>query len=321
MDVSVIISTRDRANALEETLQSLRKVVVPSTWAVELLLVDNASTDRTPEVIAACEHPEMIVRGLQEPRPGKSRALNRAIEASRGEVLLFTDDDVRFPSDWVERMSAPILRADADAVSGGIELASELQRPWMGSAHEKLLGSTESVPVEEGKYFFGANIAVSRRVFEKIPGYDEALGPGGDGLGGAEDALLGWQIREHGFTIMGCPDITVEHHPDVSLLSSSSFRARAESLGRSEAYISYHWEQRRWPLWKLYAGWIYYRLQLWVKHVRNRGGMFDGEGIPIEEFEVRRRLARIRQHLSERGSYPKYQQQGLIKMFSRSREV
>ena len=57
-------------------------------------------------------------RWLREPRSGKSRALNRGLREAKGEVLLFTDDDLRFPRQWIEPMMAPILAGEADAVAG-----------------------------------------------------------------------------------------------------------------------------------------------------------------------------------------------------------
>ena len=313
MDVSIIICTHNGADALGGTLESLRRIDVPSGQDVELLLVDNASTDRTPDVISEFEHPLITIRSLCEPKPGKSRALNRSIRQAAGDVLLFTDDDVRFPSDWIEAMSRPILEGETDAVAGGVQLAPELEQPWMSPWHKFILGSTESIPLSEDDQFFGANMAVSKIVFDKISGYDERLGPGGEGLGSAEDTLLAWQLREAAFHIRGRPDVTVEHHPDPSLIRPSSFRARTEGLGRSEAYISYHWEHRRWPIWKLYAGWVYYQIRLIVLNLQSKSAVPEGIDMSKKEFEVRRRMARIHQHLRERGTPPKYHKRGTMK--------
>ena len=55
----------------------------------------------------------MEYRPLYEPKPGKSRGINMAIRRSRGGAVMFTDDDVRFPADWIERMCRPILQGKA----------------------------------------------------------------------------------------------------------------------------------------------------------------------------------------------------------------
>ena len=62
--VSVILCSHNRAAHLKETLASLRTTDVPAGWTVEILLVDNASTDDTPAVMRAFEHPRAAVRVL-----------------------------------------------------------------------------------------------------------------------------------------------------------------------------------------------------------------------------------------------------------------
>jgi glycosyltransferase involved in cell wall biosynthesis len=128
---SIILCSHNRADHLEKTLQSLRQVAIPEDWSVELLLVDNASMDATPEVMQAFNHPRMDVRRIREEKTGLSNARNRGLQEARGEVLLFTDDDVRVPSGWIEGMVTPILRDEADAVAGGVELVEEIQEGWM----------------------------------------------------------------------------------------------------------------------------------------------------------------------------------------------
>jgi len=51
--------------------------------------------------------------------------------------LLFSDDAVRFPPDWIVPRIAPIVAGRADAVAGGVRLAPPLLRPWMGSTRRR----------------------------------------------------------------------------------------------------------------------------------------------------------------------------------------
>jgi hypothetical protein len=84
-------------------------------------------------------------------------------------------------------------------------------------------------------------------------------------------------------------------------------------LGRSEAYISYQWEHRRWPIWKLSAGWVYYQIRLIVLNLQSKSAVPEGIDMSRKEFEVRRKMARIHQHLRERGTPPEYHKHGTMK--------
>ena len=114
MKCSVIISSSNRADALEKTLRAFDDVCVPAGWQAELLVVDNASKDHTAEVVRAARLNNFKVRYLYEGRPGKSNALNAALAVAQGEVLLFTDDDVVPAKDWLEKIATPLVRHECE---------------------------------------------------------------------------------------------------------------------------------------------------------------------------------------------------------------
>lgn len=307
--VSIILCSYNRADHLEETLQSLRRVFVPEDWTIELLLVDNASTDATPEVMRAFTHPQMNVRVLREEKQGVCYARNRGIEEAQGRVLLFTDDDVRFPDDWLARMATPILNDQADVIAGGVELAEEIQKQWMTPRHRQLLASTEGIDPDRPERIVGANMAFSRRVFERIPGFNPELGPGQLGLGG--ETLLFLQVKEAEFRVATAFDVVLEHHPDPSRLTWDGWDTAARKSGRAGAYRSYHWRHRRHSLPALLAGWAYYTVYAWWKKAMGR---YQGEApMSVEEFLLRRKKYRVRQHLREYGRTQKYEKHGLVK--------
>src|SRR4029453_8291029 len=119
MDVSIIICTANRARDLGDTLSSLKTVRRPGQ--VELLVVDNCSTDETRQVIedhsSDCPFP---IRYLFEPEAGKYAALNAGIRASRGRVIAATDDDARFEEDWLERAVDGLSRYGCEFVGGRV---------------------------------------------------------------------------------------------------------------------------------------------------------------------------------------------------------
>src|SRR5258708_3514138 len=127
---SIIICTCNRAESLKETLASMTSLAVPADLSVELVVVDNGSTDHTKNVVAHCAIPDISVRYVLESRRGQCFARNRGISETTGEVIIFTDDDVRPAHNWIEGMCRPILTGLADAVAGGVHIAPHLQRPW-----------------------------------------------------------------------------------------------------------------------------------------------------------------------------------------------
>ena len=118
MDLSVLLSTRDRAPLLAGVLEHLCRQEGLDGVRWEVLVVDNGSTDGTPDVLARFAQRLPLV-ALREPRAGKSLALNRALESARGELLVFTDDDVEPVPRWLAEYLAASRRWPDHIVFGG----------------------------------------------------------------------------------------------------------------------------------------------------------------------------------------------------------
>lgn len=241
--VTIIICTRDRADTLSQTLVSLGSLSVPTGVSAELIIVDNGSFDATPRVVTNAELANLTLRYVREDRPGKCAGLNRAVAQSTGEILLFTDDDVRPPVDWISRMCQAIWEGRADAVAGGVKVARHLERPWLTGFLREMVASTESWRTDVApQRMIGANMAVARYIFDLTDGFDTELGPGALGFG--EESLLSAQILRRGLRIVGALDVCVEHHFDPGRLTADGFDRIADAMGRSNAYIGHHWEHR-----------------------------------------------------------------------------
>jgi glucosyl-dolichyl phosphate glucuronosyltransferase len=235
--VSIIICTRNRADFLSMTLQSLGRMEIPRDHSAELIVVDNGSTDGTAELIRTATLPNLSLHYIHEPRQGKSHGLNSALDAAQGEIILWTDDDVKVPRDWIAGMCELIEKGEADVTGGEVALAPHLERAWMTPLHRLWLADTRGLPREE-RLPFGLNMAFHRRVLEIVPRVDTDLGPGAIGTG--EDILFCMQLKEAGFRIVSAPPM-IEHYFDPARLLYSSWKKRARIEGRMEAYYAYHW--------------------------------------------------------------------------------
>ena len=238
--VSIIICTRNRGNDLRQTLETIGTLDVPADLPTEVLVVDNGSTDHTSEVVRNAKLPVMDLRYVYAPRKGKGNAYNAGMAQAKGGIFLFTDDDVRPPKNWIEQMTAPILRNRAHAVLGAIKMASHLERDWMTPFHRSWFTTDGLLKDGPNLHLIGANMSFARTVLERIPRFDVELGPGG--LGFREDSLFTQQLHIGGYSITVAPNSVVEHHFDASRLEFKQLKERMAREGQSLAYVAYHWE-------------------------------------------------------------------------------
>jgi glycosyltransferase involved in cell wall biosynthesis len=310
--VSIIICTYNRADNLAQTLNSLGKVELPSAGATELIIVDNGSTDDTPSIARSFSRSGLPVRYIHEPRRGKGHAYNAGIAAAKGRVLLFSDDDIRFPGNWIEGMCAPIFANEADAVAGGVRIATHLERPWMQEMHRLFIGADTASLADDNFELIGSSMAVARSVLEKVPAFDTELGPGSP-TGFGEDTLFSWQALQAGFRLKLHREVCVEHHFDPSRLRREAFVARAVHSGRCHAYLAYHWQHKeiKWPLLRLLKAWL--RLKFYQAYAK-LGSTGQAEGIDLREFDRVHGLHFYKQYLRECEKPRKYERHGLVKL-------
>jgi glycosyltransferase involved in cell wall biosynthesis len=235
--VTVLMATRDRSEHLGPTLGGILASARHAPFDVELLIVDNGSTDGTPAYLAevARASPEVVV--VRDPVPGKSGALNRAREHIRGRAVVLTDDDVHVAESWIEDMAGPILARTTDAVCGKVVLASHLDRPWLTPALRTDLAEFLDVS-GPAPGMVGANMAASVDAVRRI-GFDEELGPGARGF--ADDVLFNLRLKAGGYRLTGCTGPPVEHHLSPDRLHRATMQRLARSNGSSHAYVWHHW--------------------------------------------------------------------------------
>jgi glycosyltransferase involved in cell wall biosynthesis len=239
--ISIIICSRDRAESLKETLRALGETAVPADMAVEVLVVDNGSRDRTRTVVRQTNLWGRAPRYLVEPRSGTAQARNAGLAEAQGDVLLWLDDDIRPGRSWIEAMCRPILEGRADALAGRIKLPRYLERRWLQAWHRVCLAV--DAPTGDTFNLVSANMACNRRVLEKVPFFDTELG--GGAMGFCEDTLFSLQLRTAGYVLAAAgDDSTVAHHCGEHRLTSNGLRDVLMRQGRSNAYIDYHWRHR-----------------------------------------------------------------------------
>lgn len=218
--ITVAICTYNRAASLRETLAGVAALDDPGV-AWELLVVDNNSTDGTPEVVEAFAA-RGGARGVFERRQGLSRARNRALAECRGDLVAFVDDDVSVDAGWLRAYAGAAGRhAEAGYFGGPIRPAWPSGRPgWLrdeampqigGLVGHYDRGDEEHAYAPGEMHPFGANFAVRRAVWETIGGFREDLGVRGGSPGRGEEAEFIARARAAGWSGWYVPGASCSH--------------------------------------------------------------------------------------------------------------
>jgi glycosyltransferase involved in cell wall biosynthesis len=219
IDVSVIICTWNRADLLRQTLLHFRRLIVPANISWELVIVNNRCTDHTDRVVNEFTA-QLPIRLLHEDRAGKSFAANFAIEQSRGDLLLWTDDDALVDPHWLSQYLRCMQDYPTAMYFGGpVEpWFSESPPTWLTRNFEDIscafatrrIGQ-DTRPINVDEYPYGVNMAMRR---EALAGetFDVRVGPSLDSHVRGEDVLLIDRFKERGLLGIWAANARVEHY-------------------------------------------------------------------------------------------------------------
>ena len=308
-DVSIIISTCNRAQSLRQTLKALGDVKVPAGCRAEVIVVDNACADATVAVARNARLENMQVTYLSEPRRGKSNALISGLAIARGETLVFTDDDILPSGDWLEQILLWFDQTHCDALVGKVELAPHLERPWMEKLERHYLAAT-AFDFGEPIHWVGANAAIRRHCLQRVRQFDPELGAGA--LGNEEDALFGQQLVEAGFKMDYADCAVVVHQPDESRLTHGEWLQAARHRARSGAYVSHHWEHAEIRSAALKSLWFLTKLRM--RSILQPPPPLSAEGCPRWEWSHVFNMTFYQHFCIERQRSRNYARRGLEKL-------
>ena len=198
--IAVVVPTHDRAELLPRLVRALAAQDIQAPF--EVIVVDDASTDDTPAVLAdlAADHPWLqVVR--QDAQAGPAAARNRGWRAARAPFVAFTDDDCVPEPPWLRLLAAQLVVADA--VQGRTE-GDPTQLPDHGP-----FGHTMTVTA--GGSYETCNIAYRRAALERAGGFDERFV-----LPYGEDTDLGLRVAGQGGRMAFCADAVVHHDVEPS---------------------------------------------------------------------------------------------------------
>ena len=206
--VSVVIAARNAAATLPSCLASLRALDYPS---VEILLVDDGSSDATAEIAESAG-----VRVLQS-AGGASAARNLGAREAAGDVLAFTDADCEVPPHWLRALVTP-LRRPGIVSAGGPQVhvfanedhASAAIRSFLACASVVAEYSRTGGGEREVPHNASCNSVYDRAAFLAMNGFTEGLWP-------AEDVDLDRRLALAGHRCWFVPGAAVRHRRQAGL--------------------------------------------------------------------------------------------------------
>ena len=208
MDISLIVCTRNRCCQLGFCLEAVLAIKSQLDW--ELIIVNNGSTDQTRAVVQkAMATASVLIKYLEEVRPGLANAHNAGLAAAAGDIVAFTDDDCYPASDFLDQIWRGFSDPCVGYLSGRIVLHDRADYPAVinESTTPETFPARSFVHVGQVQ---GANMAFRRLALIEIGGFDPLFGPGS--LFNAEDADAAGRVSAHGWKGKYCPEILVRHH-------------------------------------------------------------------------------------------------------------
>jgi GT2 family glycosyltransferase len=214
--VSIIVVNFNGGDKLRRCISAL----IATSGSSEIIIVDNASTDRSMDLTAELAHRVRLIRNPTN--IGYAAALNQAARLTRGDILIFSNMDIVPEEGWLEPLVSTLAeRADAGAVNPLVVLASGQQVNAAGqNIHVTGLGFNNALglPVSlfdeepfEVPGIQGALFAMRRDVFAQIGGLDET------GFLYHEDVNVSWLLRLAGYRLYCIPSSRVRHDYFLSM--------------------------------------------------------------------------------------------------------
>lgn len=237
---TVVVPTHNRRALILSCVDSLLRQSFAAD-RYEIVVVDNACTDGTAAEVEALG--DGRVRVIREPRLGASRARNAGWRAARGGTVVFIDDDITVPTDYlhnVERATA----AGADVTGGRVVIKWPGPRPrWITDDLLPYLAQLDwraaAGPLPPSKWLQTSNLAVRREALEKAGGFREDLGPVGSRAMAEEEVELQRQVRKRGGACWYDPAMVAYHHILRRRLTRRWFLSRAFWGGYSLAFTTH----------------------------------------------------------------------------------
>ena len=239
--VSVVVCAYNADGTLDDCLRSLETLTYPD---FELILVNDGSKDRTGEIA----HQNAGVRVIDTPNRGLGAARNVGLANATGEIIAYTDADVRVDRDWLTFLVQPFLTSDVVG-SGGPNVVPDDDTP-MAQCIARAPGEPTHVLLDDriAEHVPGCNMAFRRQALLEIGGFNPIYLRAGD------DVDVCWRLQARGWRIGFAAAALVWHHHRSSV---RAYWKQQIGYGEGETWLMAHHPEKFLDGHMLWHGRIY----------------------------------------------------------------
>lgn len=239
--LSIVICTHNRATLLPRCLEALQEQRGVPPNDLDVIVVDNRSTDATKDVVAAFCSRKVPVRYILEPNLGLSVARNTGLAAAQAPLVAYVDDDAFAEPQWGEAVLTAFDSHDSGlaVVAGRVypewEVAPPVQMtPYLEALYTVHDRGEEPRLMKSSEYFVGANMTFRRIVLQELGGFEARLGRIGSSLLSNEETHLRDRLAVLGYQCAYAPRAVVHHHIGKDRLTPAYIRRRLLAQGESD---------------------------------------------------------------------------------------
>ncbi len=222
--ISVVVCAYNEAATIDECLTSIENLTYPD---YEIILVNDGSRDATGDI--ARRHASVTV--LDIPNGGLSAARNVGLEHAAGEIVAYTDGDVRVDPDWLTHLVRPFLTSDVVGAGGPNLVPAD--DPPMAQCIARAPGSPTQVMLDDriAEHVPGCNMAFRRDALLAVGGFNPIYLRAGD------DVDICWRLQARGWKIGFAPSALVWHRHRASL---RAYWRQQVGYGEGESWLKPH---------------------------------------------------------------------------------
>jgi glycosyltransferase involved in cell wall biosynthesis len=250
--ISIIVCTHNRADLLPRVIGQLRAQDYPAD-AFEIIVVDNGSTDHTPQVVERfVTEPGVPVRYVAESRLGVTLARNRGAEEAGYPYLAYLDDDCSVEPDWLSQLVSGFDLDERVVIVAGriiVDFDKQEKPTWLGPKSERWLGAysypgSQSRLLEYPLYVCEGNMTLTRGAWKAVGGFLGIDQFGSPHVAAQEIRYLLKQIERQGGKVAFVPSAFVHHHSGIP--TRRWMLRRAYLHGVSDGILDYFLHRRSW---------------------------------------------------------------------------
>lgn len=244
-NITIAICTYNRADILSSALESLcRQTLIPDQY--EILVVDNASTDNTGDIIRNVQekYPEHHIIGIYEVKQGLGYARNTALGQVDTPYIAYIDDDARADPNWLAIILGYIEKSTTFHCLGGpiLPFYTSMKPAWFKDQYESRTWGDKIRHLRFGESLSGSNMIWHTEALRSIGGFGETVGVKGNTLSVGEETIAFhqlWQRIENPVVIYD-PNLVIYHWVPPNKMRINYPLKRAFVVGQVAILVTPH---------------------------------------------------------------------------------